>query len=136
MEQPTAFYAPLINSLMVQIFYDAVRASKSHVISEKDEFLQAVILYIDQHLHEKISLEELARHTSKSKSSFCHLFEEKMKISPKQYILQKKLALASKLISEDVPPTLAAMQVGYEHYSNFYRIYCKQFGTSPTKRKK
>lgn len=135
-KETSAFYAPLVKSLMVQIFYDAVRAAKSPAIPETDEFLQAAIFYIDRHLHEKISLEALAKHTSKSKSSFCHLFEEKMKISPKQYILQKKLALASKLIGEGVPPTLAAMRVGYEHYSNFYRIYCKQLGTSPTKRRR
>ena len=76
-------------------------------------------------MHEKILLDDLARHTARSKSSFCHLFEEKMKISPKQYILQKKLALAGKLIDEGVPRTAAAMQVGYENYSNFYRL-CKK----------
>ena len=43
------------------------------------------------------------------------------------HILQKKLALASKLIDEGVPRTVAAMQVGYENYSNFYRLYRKNF---------
>ena len=48
-----------------------------------------------------------------------------MNISPKQYILQKKLALANKLMDEGVPRTVVAMQVGYENYSNFYRLYRK-----------
>ncbi|MBR2432538.1 MAG: helix-turn-helix domain-containing protein, partial [Clostridia bacterium] len=73
-----------------------------------------------------ILLDDIAKYTSRSKSSFCHLFESKMNISPKQYILQKKLALASKLIDEGVPHTVAAMQVGYENYSNFYRLYRKK----------
>ncbi len=129
-----AFYAPLAQSLMVQFFYDALQAMKKPADTETDEFLQKVIVYIDQHLHEKILLDDLAKHTARSKSSFCHLFEEKMRVSPKQYILQKKLALASKLIGEGTPPTVAAMQVGYENYSNFYRLYLKHFGKSPTKR--
>ena len=70
-------------------------------------------------------LDDLAAYTSRSKSSFCHLFEARMNITPKQYILQKKLALASKLIDEGVPRTAAAMRVGYDNYSNFYRLYHK-----------
>lgn len=116
------FYDPLVKSLMTMAFYEAFKDSKSPTESETDDFLQKSISYIDAHLGEKILLDDLARHLSRSKSSFCHLFEEKMRISPKQYILQKKLALASKLISEGMPKTKAALTVGYENYSNFYRI--------------
>ena len=130
-----SFYEPLLQSLMVEIFYDALQIPQAPTKIETDEFLQKTFSYIDQHLHEKILLDDLAKYTSRSKSSFCHLFEAKMNISPKQYILQKKLALASKLIDEGVPHTVAAMQVGYGNYSNFYRIYMKHFGTSPTKAK-
>lgn len=132
-DQPS-FYAPLVQSLMIQSFYDTLKAAKNHIGPKTDEFLQKAVTYIDRHLHENILLEDLARHTARSKSSFCHLFEEKMNISPKQYILQKKLALASKLISEGTPPTVAAMKIGYDNYSNFYRLYLKHFGASPTKR--
>ena len=122
-----SFYIPLLQSLMVEIFYDAFQMPQAPAKTETDEFLQKAFGYIDQHLHEKILLDDLAKYTSRSKSSFCHLFESKMHISPKQYILQKKLALASKLIDEGVPRTVAAMQVGYENYSNFYRLYRKNF---------
>lgn len=119
------FFAPLLQSLMTEIFYDAFLTPQDHAKIETDEFLQKAFEYVDLHLNEKILLDDLAKYTARSKSSFCHLFEEKMNISPKQYILQKKLALARKLISEGVPHTVAAMQVGYENYSNFYRLYRK-----------
>ena len=128
------FYAPLLQSLMVELFYDALCFAPSPAEMEADEFLQTSLRYIEEHLHEKILLDDLARATVRSKSSFCHLFEEKMKISPKRYILQKKLAFASKLIDEGVPRTVAAMQVGYENYSNFYRVYTKHFGTRKKKK--
>ena len=133
-EADPSFYAPLAQSLMIQMFYENMQAKQTHAVTETDEFLQRVVSYIDQHLCEKILLDDLARHTSRSKSSFCRLFEEKMKISPKQYILQKKLALANKLIGDGMHPTIAAMQVGYENYSDFYRMYRKHFGMSPTKK--
>ncbi len=132
-KQDSEFYAPLLQSLMIEIFYDALQIPQAPTKIETDEFLLKAFEYIDQHLHEKILLDDLAQYTLRSKSSFCHLFEAKMNISPKQYILQKKLALASKLIGEGYPPTVAAMQVGYENYSNFYRVYLRRFGTSPTK---
>ena len=72
----------------------------------------------------------------RSENSRNRVFEEKMNISPKQYILQKKLALASKLISEGTPPTIVAMRLGYENYSNFYRLYLKYFGKNPAKKEK
>ncbi len=117
------FYAPLVNSLIIETFYDLLHDSKLPEIAETDEFLQKALQYIDLHLGEKILLDDLARHTARSKSSFSHLFEQKMNISPKQYILQKKLALACKLIKEGTPRTVAAMSVGYESYSSFFRLY-------------
>ena len=130
-----AFYEPLLHSLMIEILYDLLQVSEESDPVEVDEFLQEALSYIDGHLGERILLDDLARATNRSKSSFCHLFEEKMKISPKQYILQKKLALADKLINEGMPRTAAAMQVGYENYSNFYRLYLKHHGASAYQKK-
>ncbi len=129
------FYSPLAESLMIQIFYDTLKETKNPPQTETDEFLQTVISYIDENLHRKILLDDLAKYTARSKSSFCHLFEYKMNISPKQYILKKRMAMAGKLIDEGVPPTVAAIQVGYENYSNFYRLYRKYTEKSPSKKK-
>ena len=119
------YYGPLLNSLLMQFFYEALSAAPSAVATDRDVFLHDAISYIDQHIHERISLDDLAAYTSRSKSSFCHLFKEKMKVSPKQYILEKKLALAENFIAEGTPATIAAARVGYDNYSSFYRIYRK-----------
>ena len=133
-EERLDFYVPLAESLMVQILYDCLQGRRGRADGETDEFLQRTLSYIDSHLHEKISLDDLARHVSRSKSSFCHLFEGKMSVSPKQYILQKRMALANKLIGDGIPPTVAAGRVGYDNYSNFYRMYVKRCGERPTKK--
>ena len=130
------FWAPLAEALAIRCFYACAQAREEQGAGEADEFLQKAIAYIDGHLRERLTLDDLARETSRSKSSFCHLFEEKMKISPGQYILQKKMALAQGMIRDGIPPTEVALRVGYENYGNFYRIYVKQFGKSPAKSKK
>ena len=134
-EENPIFYESLAEALMTQVFYEALQSSPKSLAAEADEFLQKAIGYIENHMGEKISLKELATHTSRSMSSLCHLFEEKMRVSPKQYILHKKLALANKLIEEGVPPTLAAARIGYDNYSNFYRMYRKRYGICPKSKK-
>lgn len=133
-EENADLYAPLATSLMTQIFYRALRTERITAEEEPDEFLRLVTTYVDRHLDEKILLDHLAAHTARSKSSVCHLFEEKMGITPKQYVLQKKMALADRLIRDGVPPTLAAMRVGYDNYSAFWRMYRKHYRISPTDR--
>lgn len=126
------FYGPLAESLMVELLYECAELAPQSVAPQTDEPLRQILAYIDAHLCERITLDGIAAHTARSKSAVSHLFAERMQISPKQYILQKKLALAVKLIRGGTPPTVAAMQVGYEDYSNFYRIYRKHYGVGPT----
>jgi AraC-like DNA-binding protein len=54
-----------------------------------------------------------------------------MKISVKQYIIQKKLSYAARLIGEGASTASAASAIGYENYANFYKVYKKTFGSSP-----
>ena len=127
------FFAPLAESLMVRTFYRDLRSDRSSYESEIDESLRQMIAYIDYHIEQKITLDELAAHVALSKSSVCHLFGDKMKVSPKKYIIQKKLAFADKLIRDGLSPSLAAIRIGYDNYSNFYRMYIKYFDSAPSK---
>ena len=135
-ENDKNFYAPLAESFMTEILYTLARAAESRIGNERDELLERIISYVDENLCQPILLDDIATHTSRSKSSVCHLFEEKMKISPKQYILQKKLAYATQLINSGTPPTVAAIRIGYDNYSNFYKVYKKHYGVSPTSKTK
>ena len=116
------YHAPLFESLMTEIFYSyhEEKAVIQRIASE--DTLENVINYIDEHLFEKILLEDIAKHVACSKSLISHLFQEKMKISVKQYIIKKKLAMFDMLVRSGVAPTDASAKLGYEHYSDFYRI--------------
>ena len=126
------YYLPLADSLMIEALYELSSSSRAPSESKSDDTLGEILSYIDLNLSKMITLDDIATHTSRSKSSVCHIFEERMKISPKQYILQKKLALATQMIRSGIPPTSAAPRVGYDNYSNFYRLYKKHCGHSPT----
>jgi AraC-like DNA-binding protein len=133
-EENTAFYAPLAGALMVQLLYACVTESKQPDAGRADPLLHKALLYIEEHLCEQLLLEDIAASIPCSKSFLCHRFQQKMRVSPGQYILQKRMALAAKLIREGIPPTKAALRVGYENYSNFYRMYQKYLHSAPSGR--
>ena len=131
--QITSFYAPLAEGLTLELLYEPPIKSSRRDLLGTDENLRKMLDYIDEHIGERISLDDIAAHVSLSVSSVCHIFTGKMKISPTKYILQKKMALATKLIRSGVPATLAAAQVGYSDYSGFYKIYKKHTSRAPSR---
>ena len=126
------FYAPLAEGLTLELLYEPPREDSKKEGYASDASLEKMLSYIDEHIGDKITLGDIAAHASLSVSSVCHIFSDRMKISPRKYVLQKKMALATKLIRSGVPATLAAAQVGYEDYSGFYKIYKKQTGKPPS----
>lgn len=126
--------APLVDSLLVQLIYALTDAPTAPIEPPHDPSLDAITAYIDQHITEKITLDALAGQVFLSKSTICHRFQAQMKISIKQYILQKKLTYAARLMQDGTAATEAAKAIGYENYANFYRMYRKFFGTSPGQR--
>ena len=131
-EEDRALYLPLLHSLMIQLLYTCVGSIRADSVGTADPLLHRALLYIERHLCENPSLDEIAACIPCSKSFFCHRFQEKMRISPKQYILQKRMALAAKLIREGTPPTEASLRVGYENYISFYRMYQKHLHKIPS----
>jgi AraC-like DNA-binding protein len=134
-------YLPLAQSAMIRIFYTIAERSDTDLEHGKqdkreqrdmDSKLAEIISYIDDRICEKITLDDVADGLFISKSTLCHLFSKKMKISVKQYIVQKKIALAAMKISDGMSATDAAAYVGYDNYSNFYRMYKKHFDITPS----
>ena len=127
------YYTPLFEAILLQIFYEYASLKPEEEQRGEDALLRRILDYVESHLCEPLSLDGIATYLALSKSSLCHLFRQKMNVSLKQYILQKRLALADKLLHEGVPPTQVSARIGYEGYAHFYRIYRKQFGRSPSK---
>ena len=131
----TPYYTPLFEAVLLQIFYEYTSLEPKEESGVKDASLLRILDYVEAHLCEPLSLDGIAAHLAISKSSLCHLFRQKMNISLKQYVLQKRLALADKLLREGVPPTEVATRISYEGYANFYRSYRKRFGHAPSRKK-
>lgn len=133
---PSPYYEPLVESLMTHLFYKCIQKFDNTTINtDTNQFIEQIISYIDKHMLDRIVLDDLAKHTARSKSLVCHLFEKQMGIPPQQYILQKRMAYAQMQLRDGHSATSVAVELGYKSYSSFWRMYQKHYGTTPLQTK-
>lgn len=93
--------------------------------------------YIERHLAEPISLDDLAGHARMSPRSIQAGFREDLDTTPIAYIRDLRLdrvrqTLMSALPEDGLNVTDAAQRWGFTHLGNFSGIYRKRFGESPS----
>ncbi len=99
--------------------------------AESDTLLDHMFKYIDTHLREKITLEDLARQYMVSKSTVSHVFREKMGVPFYQCVVQRRLVAAKKSMLHGTPLRQVCEECGFADYSSFYRLFKKEHGISP-----
>ncbi|MCR5255025.1 MAG: AraC family transcriptional regulator [Acetatifactor sp.] len=105
----------------------------NHPKTEKEELslYQNLLLYIEDHLDEELSLDELAEKFYVSKFHIVHVFKEKLGLSPHQYIIKKRLEMSRAAILGGSSISEVYLMCGFKDYSSFFRAFKKEFGASP-----
>lgn len=92
---------------------------------------QNISRYIEEHIDEELSLDQLAQEFYVSKYHIAHIFKENFGLSIHQYILKKRLSISQAEILNGTEITQVYLMVGFKDYSNFYKAFKKEFGLSP-----
>lgn len=92
---------------------------------------ERMILYVNNHLFETLSVPSLAQHFYLSTSQFGRVFRQATGAAPWEYITKKRLTAAKEKIRLGMSSQEACAFCGFGDYSAFYRAYVKHFGTSP-----
>ena len=90
-----------------------------------------MIDYINQHLAERLSLDELAQHFFISKYHMLHLFKQYTCTSVYSYIQSKRIINAKTLMQSGVSPGEACRMSGFGDYASFYKTFMHYMGISP-----
>ncbi len=99
-----------------------------------DERIQRMLLYIEEHLTENLTIEGLSEQFFISKYHMMRLFKKEIGQSMYDYMTERRLVYARELIRQGIPATESCFQAGFGSYSSFTRAYGKRFGTTPTGR--
>lgn len=102
-----------------------------------DSPLSAAVSYVEQHLSEPVTVQQMAVAAGYHPSHFTRLFQKHMGLSPGQFILRKKTERAAELLTATALPVSAiADELGFGspfYFSNFMK---KQTGMTPSQYRK
>lgn len=93
-----------------------------------------VLDFIDVHLDEPLTVEQLSRVAHFSKFHFHRQFSDYVGVTPSRYILQARLRRASYRLAFNPLESITdiALQAGYERPESFSRAFKESFGQTPS----
>lgn len=101
-------------------------------MDEKVKAVQKMQDYIQNHLHEEISLADLAKEAGFSPWYAARLFKELTEYSPAEYIRRLKLSeSALRLRDENVKIIDVAFDMGFGSVDGYQRAFLREFGCNP-----
>lgn len=126
----------LLSGIVEEIFFNISIAIEENaapnISASANPLITAALGFIEENLTSNLSIDIICEKLYITKSHLHHLFINHLQISPKKYILSKRLNLAKKAIRSGQKPIEACMQSGFSDYSTFYRDYKNFFGHCPS----
>lgn len=125
-------YKAYITELMIHINNLAFNENKElNVDMKKSNLIDGIIEYINSHIEEDITVDEIAEQFYLSKFHLSREFKKYTGTTIHRYIVQKKLIEAKELILKEVPIIDVYKQCGFGDYSNFFRAFKNEYGITP-----
>ena len=110
--------------------------SNKNDAAEQDGKIAPALSYINENLTRELNIDDMAAMCYMSRYHFMRLFKAQTGCTVHNYIRQKRLVLAARLIREGMSASAAAAECGFSDYSAFHRAFTKTFRVSPGKIKK
>ena len=129
----------LSSGLLTRLLVETGRSLQSGLGRQTEVPLSGRVLeirgYIDTHLEEDITIDELSELFFVSKYHMMRQFREQTGQSIYNYLTERRLLHERQLISSGMRATESCFRSGFRSYSSFTRAYGKRFGVTPTGRK-
>lgn len=123
--------AALHDSMVLDFTGKILLIKKQSIISKS---ITMCIEYVYNHIHDRITIEDLAAYTDLSPSYLSRLFKKELGISVSDYIREKKIDKAQNLLKySDFTPVEIANYLSFSSQSHFIQAFEKMVGMTPKK---
>lgn len=124
-------FAYTLAILYYENFKNAYRSEQGYI--KKDILIKDVLFYLNNNYREKITLEQLSKKFRASVSYICHEFTKEYRISPINYVIQRRMTEAKwSLTNTDLSQAEISWLVGYENVDHFAKLFLRHVGCSPS----
>lgn len=122
-----------ITMLLTLLMEDSWKPAQDAPARESRRSLTDVKEYLDAHLQEKITLDELAGRFYIDKYYLAKRFKQQFGVSVMQYVMHQRITTAKRLLRfSDMPIEKIGQECGMEDANYFARAFRKVEGCSPT----
>lgn len=119
-------------SMLNHLLYELLEELTPQNLCPNEHILE-ILNYIDNHIHEKLSLQNIANEVNMSKEYISYLFRKEMHRTLTDYINERKLLIAHELILlGEMSLTDVASYMGYENYNYFCRLFKRYYEMTPS----
>jgi AraC-like DNA-binding protein len=125
--------AVLLSSVLrLLILIERYSKSQTNEFTARKDVIKIALDYINEHISESITLNDLSVITHMSKFHFCRIFKQTMGMPTMQYILSTRITLAKRMLREtDMSITEVSENCGFSSIANFSREFKKHTGETP-----
>ncbi len=113
----------------VELLHDQAVINK---VSEREQGrLRSIYVFVDEHYHRKISLNEVAANSNMSKEAFCRYFKKASNYTFIEFLNRYRISQSKNLLMSGKSVSDACYQTGFESLSYFSRTFKKVTGETP-----
>lgn len=106
--------------------------NREKMLQSVPENLADTVTYINEHVRERITVEDLSDRCGYHSQYYISFFRAHMGITPHQYLIRHRMKLAIHELMAGKSVSETADFVGYQEVRNFIRAFKKYYGFSPS----
>ncbi|UOQ86471.1 helix-turn-helix transcriptional regulator [Gracilibacillus salinarum] len=140
-KQIGSIHASLLFTQHILLELTRIKTNQSHDKLEEAsmpyDWMQHILVYIEENLNQNISLSSLAKESLVSPAHFSRVFKQLTGMGPTAYINKKRILQSKELLLHtDHTISFIAEKTGFESTPHFYRTFKKYAGMTPSEFRK
>lgn len=120
-----------LKELLIRLMQTQARSMVEKNIVKNKSRIGFAVDYIRKNLHQKLSIESIAKLAYVSKSNFFRMFKDELGTSPNEFILQERISRAKELLKNQNSIKETAYQTGFSDTNYFTRVFKQFVGVTP-----
>ncbi|SMP24618.1 AraC family transcriptional regulator [Chryseobacterium profundimaris] len=120
-----------LKELLIRLMQTQARSMVEKNIVKNKSRISFAVDYIRKNLHQKLSIESIAKLAYVSKSNFFRMFKDELGTSPNEFILHERISRAKELLKSRNSIKETAFQTGFSDTNYFTRVFKQLVGMTP-----